>query len=98
MQLILLLSFAILIIRKPNEIVLIGNPTHGMEKLYLKVLNERQIDMAENKIIKEQFTELLNEYYNGSFAQMVCEYIRLSGMSAKEVEEVLEELKKEKGA
>ena len=54
--------------------------------------------MAENKIIKEQFTELLNEYYNGSFTQMVCEYIRLSGMSAKEVEEVLEELKKEKGA
>ena len=54
--------------------------------------------MAENKIIKEQFTELLNEYYNGSFTQMVCEYIRLSCMSAKEVEEVLEELKKEKGA
>ena len=35
-------------------------------------------------------------YYNGSFAQMVCEYIRISGISAKEVEEVLEEMKKEK--
>ena len=53
--------------------------------------------MAEDKIIKEQFTELLNEYYTGSFAQMVCEYIRLSGLSAQEVQEVLEVLKKEKG-
>ena len=40
--------------------------------------------------------ELLKKYYNGSFAQMVCEYIRISGISAKEVEEVLEEMKKEK--
>ncbi|MBR5203713.1 MAG: hypothetical protein IKW32_00625 [Bacteroidaceae bacterium] len=53
--------------------------------------------MKEKNGIREQFTELLNEYYNGSFTQMVCEYIRLSGMSAKEVEEVLEEMKKEKG-
>ena len=54
--------------------------------------------MKEKNGIREQLTELLNEYYNGSFAQMVCEYIRLSGISAKEMEEVLEELKKEKGA
>ena len=54
--------------------------------------------MKEKNSIQEELTELLNEYYNGSFTQMVCEYIRLSGMSAKEVEEVLEELKKEKGA
>ena len=54
--------------------------------------------MEEKNGIREQLTELLNEYYNGSFAQMVCEYIRLSGMSAKEVEEVLEGMKKEKGA
>ena len=54
--------------------------------------------MKEKNGIREQLTELLNEYYNGSFARMVCEYIRLSGISAKEMEEVLEELKKEKGA
>ena len=52
----------------------------------------------EKNGIREQLTELLNEYYNGSFAQMVCEYIRISGLSAKEVEEVQEVLKKEKGA
>lgn len=54
--------------------------------------------MEEKEIIKAQLTELLNEYYNGSFTQMVCEYIRISGLSAKEAEEVLEELKKEKVA
>ena len=54
--------------------------------------------MKDKNGIREQLTELLNEYYNGSFARMVCEYIRLSGISAKEMEEVLEELKKEKGA
>ena len=54
--------------------------------------------MEDKEIIKAQFTELLNEYYNGSFTQMVCEYIRLSGISTKEVEEVLEGMKKEKGA
>ena len=53
--------------------------------------------MEDKEIIKVQLTELLNEYYNGSFGQMVCEYIRLSGLSAQEVQEVLEVLKKEKG-
>ena len=33
--------FRTFLLNKENEIVLIGNPTHGMEKLYLKVLNER---------------------------------------------------------
>ena len=54
--------------------------------------------MEEKEIIKAQLTELLNEYYDGSFVRMVCEYIRISGLSAKEVEEVLEGMKKEKGA
>ena len=54
--------------------------------------------MKETNSIREQLTELLDEYYHGSFARMVCEYIRISGLSAKEVEEVLEGMKKEKGA
>ena len=53
--------------------------------------------MEDKETIKVRLTELLNEYYNGSFAQMVCDYIRLSGLSAQEVQEVLEVLKKEKG-
>ena len=54
--------------------------------------------MEDKEIINAQLTELLNEYYDGSFTRMVCEYIRISGLSAKEVEEVQEVLKKEKGA
>ena len=50
--------------------------------------------MEENLNIKEKLAELLDTHYNGSFAQLVCEYIRLSGISAKEVEEVLEDVKR----
>ena len=52
----------------------------------------------DEKIKKEQFFEFLEKYYNGSFAQLVHEYIRLSGISDKEMEEVLEVLRKEKEA
>ena len=45
-------------------------------------------------MIKKELTELLNEYYNGSFPQMACEYIRSTGMTQEEVEELLEAMKK----
>ena len=50
-------------------------------------MNELEIHKA---LIKEQLTELLEEYYNGSFPQMACEYIRATGMTKEEVEELLE--------
>ena len=49
--------------------------------------------MAEEKMIKEQLTELLDTYYNGSFLQMVCEYIRSMGMRQEEVGELLEAMR-----
>ena len=54
--------------------------------------------MENKEKIKNQLMELLEKYYNGSFAQLVHEYIRLSGISAKEVEEVKEVRRKEKEA
>ena len=45
------------------------------------------------EMIKKELTELLNEYYNGSFLQMVCEYIRATGMTKEEVEELLKTMK-----
>ena len=45
------------------------------------------------EMIKKELTELLNEYYNGSFPQMVCEYIRATGMTKEEVEELLKTMK-----
>lgn len=49
--------------------------------------------IKEKEIIKEQLAELLEKYYNCSFPQMVCDYIRFTGMKSEEVEELLNEIK-----
>ena len=54
--------------------------------------------MDSRDTIKEEMTQLLNTYYNGSFVQLVCDYIRFTGMTRQEMERVLEEMKKVKGA
>ena len=54
--------------------------------------------MESKDTIKEELTQLLNTYYNGSFVQLVCDYIRSTGMTRQEVERVLEEMRKVKGA
>ena len=54
--------------------------------------------MESKDTIKEELTQLLNTYYNGSFVQLVCDYIRSTGMTRQEMERVLEEMKKVKGA
>ncbi len=54
--------------------------------------------MAEDKIIKGQLTEFLETYYDGSFSLMACDYIRSTGMTRQEVERLLEEMRKVKGA
>lgn len=53
--------------------------------------------MDSRDTIKEELTQLLNTYYNGSFAQLVCDYIRFTGMTRQEVERILEELRKANG-
>ena len=54
--------------------------------------------MESRDTIKEELTQLLNTYYNGSFVQLVCDYIRFTGMTRQEVEWLLEEMRKMKGA
>ena len=49
-------------------------------------------------MIQEELDELLETYYNGSFAQLACDYIRFTGMTPQEVELLLEEMGKAKGA
>ena len=53
--------------------------------------------MKEKDRVREEFAELLESYYDGSFARMVCDYIRFTGMTKEEVEELLEAMCKEKG-
>ena len=48
----------------------------------------------EHEDLKEQMlTELLEVYYDGSFARLVCDYIHATGMTKEEVEELLEAMK-----
>ena len=54
--------------------------------------------MESRDTIKEELTQLLENYYNGSFAQLVYDYIRSTGMTQQEVERILEEIRKVKGA
>ena len=53
--------------------------------------------MESKEIIKEELTELLENFYDGSFAELVCDYIRSTEMTRQEVERLLEEMRKAKG-
>ena len=50
--------------------------------------------MDQKEMIKKKLTKLLEEYYNGSFPQMACEYIRSTKMTQEEVQELLEVMRK----
>lgn len=49
--------------------------------------------MESRDIIKEELAQFLENYYNGSFAQLVCNYIRSTGMTRQEVEQMFEEIR-----
>ena len=52
--------------------------------------------MENREMIKVELAELLEKYYSGSFSQMACGYIRLTGMTEQEVGQMLEEIRKVK--
>ena len=54
--------------------------------------------MESTETIKEELAILLENYYDGSFAQLVCDHIRFTEMTRQEMERVLEEMRKVKGA
>ena len=43
--------------------------------------------------IKQELSEILTKYYDGSFAQLVQEYIRISGMSEEERKGLMETMR-----
>ena len=49
--------------------------------------------MQDKTKIKQELSEILAKYYDGSFARMVSEYIRATGMTEAEVDALLEEMK-----
>ena len=49
--------------------------------------------IQEKEPIKQELSERLAKYYDGSFARLVQEYIRTSGMSEEEREALVEIMK-----
>ena len=49
----------------------------------------------DNNSIQEELSELLNQYYDGSFARMVSEYIRATRMTEEEQEALWKTMKEE---
>ena len=45
---------------------------------------------------KQELSEFLQQYYNGSFSRMACDYIHATVMTEEEVEALLEAMKKSK--
>ena len=51
------------------------------------------MNQLENKNLRELLEEFLEVHYSGSFARMVSEYIRATGMTEAEVDTLLKEMK-----
>ena len=49
--------------------------------------------ILEKEPIKQELSEILAKYYDGSFARLVQEYIRTAGMSEEEREALVEAMK-----
>ena len=49
--------------------------------------------MQDKTKIKQELSEILAKYYDGSFTQLVQEYIRTFGMSEEEREALVEAMK-----
>ena len=49
--------------------------------------------IQEKEPIKQELSEILTKYYDGSFARLVQEYIRTSGITEEEREALVEAVK-----
>ena len=52
-----------------------------------------QVQEKDKEPIKQELSELLAKYYDGSFVRLVQEYIRISGMTKEEREALVEAMK-----
>ena len=49
--------------------------------------------IQENELIKQELSEILTKYYDGSVARLVQEYIRTSGITEEERVALVEAMK-----
>ena len=52
-----------------------------------------QAQEKDKEPIKQELSEILAKYYDGSFARLVREYIRISGMTEEEREGLMETMR-----
>ena len=52
-----------------------------------------QAQEKDKEPIKQELSEILAKYYDDSFARLVSEYIRATGLTEAEVDTLLEEMK-----
>ena len=52
-----------------------------------------QVQEKDKEPIKQELSEILAKYYDGTFARLVQEYIRISGMTEEEREALVEIMK-----
>ena len=52
-----------------------------------------QVQEKDKKPIKQELSEILVRYYDGSFARLAQEYIRISGISEEERKALVEIMK-----
>ena len=52
-----------------------------------------QAQEKDKEPIKQELSEILVKYYDGSFARLVHEYIRISGMTEEEREALMETMR-----
>ena len=53
-----------------------------------------QAQEKDKEPIKQELSEILAKYYDGSFARLVREYIRIPGMTEEEREALMEAIKR----
>ena len=46
--------------------------------------------------IRQKLSEFLQQYYDGSFSRMACDYIHATGMTEEEMEALLEAMRDSK--
>ena len=55
-----------------------------------------ELQGKDKQELQQELSEFLQQYYNGSFSRMACDYIHATGMKAEEVKALLEAMKESK--
>ena len=53
-----------------------------------------ELQRKDKQELQQELSEFLQQYYDGSFSRMACDYIHATGMKEEEVEALLEAMKK----